>query len=284
MKTVASNKLELLRAMVDTYQGIQEERIRAENRLRAISKGMDESDPLREKFLERLTQLKRLENAIARDAQKELNGIPVYDKFLKHVRGLGAVLSAKLLALPLRLGVNLSSWYAYFGLTPHYYKCECKAGHKFLAPKVRTECPVKTVVDSGEPEECKAPVIRVEHIEHQSPRRLRGYKIFWNPKARVIAFLIGRSFMMKRGFYHEKIQEFYKRFSQREDLKNAPKGRLWAMAQRAATKLFIAHYYQASHELEGIPYRLPYAFEYLKHEHFISWQEVVEIEKRYEAK
>lgn len=75
------DKKALLRAIVDTYEDIQKERIRAENRLRSIVKGMDENDPLRIEILKRLTQFKELEGAIEKDALNALKGIPVYRAF-----------------------------------------------------------------------------------------------------------------------------------------------------------------------------------------------------------
>lgn len=264
------DKKALLRAIVDTYEDIQKERIRAENRLRSIVKGMDENDPLRIEILKRLTQFKELEGAIEKDALNALKGIPVYEEFLKKVKGIGTIYSIKLLALPLKLGVSLSAWNAYFGLTPHYYVCQCEKGHKFLYSKEVTRCPIKG---------CGALITQLEHIE-EAPRRKKGYYSFWNPKARALAYLISRNFVMlgERGFYGRMYRKFKKRILQRKDIEHYPQIRKEAMARRLTFKLFLAHFYQAYHELEyKASYRMPYQFEYLKHTDFISWREVIEL-------
>jgi len=42
--------------------------------------------------------------------------------------------------------------------------------------------------------------------------------------------------------------------------------------------------YQAWRELLGMGYRMPYAFEYLKHDDFIDWKDVLKIEEALRSK
>jgi len=254
-----------LRAMVDTYEAIQKERISAENRLRAMFQGVDETDPLRQSFFEKLTQLQNLEKAIARDIDKLLKREPVYTEFLHHVKGIGALLSARLIALELDPHKNISSWWAYFGLTPNYYLVECENGDKFMSPKVPAQCKY-----------CQAKIKNAEFV-NEAPRRKKGYKSFWNPHARKLVYLISTSFI-KLGKYYREVYKTKKEAILKSD-PNIQPIRADARARRYTVKLFLSHYYQATCELNGIPYTLPYSIEILKHDSLIHWKEVVAREK-----
>ncbi len=270
-----NQELKLIRALADTYMSIQKERVRASNRIESMLKDMDETEVIRQVVMEKIKQLEEIEKAIIKDIRPHLKKIAVYNEFLSRVKGIGEVFTTKLLALPLKPGLNLTSWNAYFGLVPTYYLCECEKGHRFMYPKVPSGCPVEI----GDPKNRKKCGANISHTEFKegAPRRMRGYKPFWNPKARALYFLIAQNFIRvgERGFYGRYFRQVKQRYEQREDLKNAPKIKINAMAMRSTFKLFLSHYYQAFHELAGLPYRLPYQFEYLKHTNFIDWKDVI---------
>ncbi len=255
----------VFRALADTYICIQKERIRAENRLRSIELNADEGDELRERILSHLRELRKVEKAVLKDAEKVANCVPVYKEFLSKVKGIGPAYAIKLLALPLQLGKPLSSWNAYFGLVPGYYMCVCENNHKFMSPKEPFTCI-----------ECGGAIVKSDY-KTSAPRRKTGYRAFWNPRARSLYFNIAKGFIMagENAFYCRMYRKFKEKILNRKDLGNLPDIRKDAMARRSTFKLFLAHYYQAYHELEGLPYRMPYAFEYLNHEGFIHWTEVV---------
>jgi hypothetical protein len=227
--------------------------------VRAALQGFDENHKQRIKIMQALADLKRVESSIANDMKRFLNGIPIYDEFLSRVKGMGGVLSCKLIALPLDIKRDLSSWNAYFGLTPRMWKCKCSSGHKILYPKQPITC-----------RECNSPI--EESIEMEQVRRLRGYKSFWSPRAKTLYYLIATSFMKGGGFYKD---EYIKYKAKMETTTSLAKGQVLFRALRHTFKLFLAHYYQASCELAGVECRLPYAFEYLNHKDFISWRDVV---------
>ena len=264
------------RALVDTYESIQKQRIGAENRLRNIELGRDESDELRANLLIHLTKLKEIEKAVLKDAEGLAREVPVYREFLSKVKGIGPSYTIKLLGLPLELGKPLSAWNAYFGLVPGYWLCVCEKGHRFMSAKEPLTCSVHIGDSAKDRQKCGSALTKTEYVS-QAPRRRSGYKSFWNPKARSLYFNIAKQFTLlgNKGFYGKMYRKFKERIQSRADLKDLPQIRKDAMAKRSAFKLFLAHYYQAYHELEGLSYRLPYAFEYLNHSEFISWQEVV---------
>lgn len=214
--------------------------------------------------------------AILQLAKTKLEQEVVYTEFLKHVRGVGEALALRLLSLPLDLNKDLTNWNAYFGLTPVVYKCQCEKGHKFLRPynpMLRAElCPVKITVD-GNRVPCKHAIVSVEEARCRS---YAGYLSFWNPRAKTLVYLFGKQFSLTGGFYKLRYQK------EKKEAESKVQTKIHAIkrAYRSTFKLFLAHYYQACHDLYGLDYRLPYQFEYLDHKHFIPWQQVVEFDEK----
>jgi len=262
--------LNIIRALADTYMSVQKERISGEARIRAIVQGYDEEDPRRIAVMKLLSDFREVENNTVKIMLEELKTIPVYTEFLRHVKGIAEVLSCKLIALPLKLGENLSSWNAYFGLTPRLWRAICREGHKRLYPKEPYSCRMRVRDDSGRMHICGADIKEKEIID--GSRRIRGYQSFWNPRAKVLYFLISDSLRKQGRFY----KDIYLRQKQKlEFLNSLSKMHIQQRAMRYTFKMFLAHYYQASHELAGIDYKLPYVFQYLGHKDFIDWKEVV---------
>ena len=276
------------RALADTYISLQKLRVASGNRIIAMTQQMDEIEDIRESVLNRIViELKRMENEIGKEAEDILKDIPVYTEFLSKIKGLGPILSLKLLSINWDLTKDLSSWNAYCGLVPHVYKCQCEEGHKILLPydpndpKNPKDVKCYYVIDREKDKttkqikliRCGAPIVKAE----MAPcRKYKGYAFFWNPKARTIMWLIGTSFAKTGGFY----KEIYKKWKQiYVEIKELKTGHAIEAAKRKAKKLFLAHFYQAYHEIEGLPWRIPYQFEYLQHGDFIHWTEVVKIDE-----
>jgi hypothetical protein len=265
----------IFRAMADTYESVQKVRIRAENQLRAIEQASDEYEPERVSLNNRLTDIIKLEGDLQKDMLSELKHLDIWNEFLIHVKGVGKTLSCKLIALPVDWSRDLSSIKSYFGMTPVYWKGECVEGHKLLYSKQPVTC--FEVIDE-ERNLCVLPVIKTEFIEKQSPKRIKGWKGFWNNRGKTLLFLISEQFV-KQGKYYRGVYDSAK---QREIKKGECKNdmHIHLRAKRTASMMFLSHYHQAINELEGKEIRKPYQFEYLKHENFISWQDVVIIEKQ----
>ena len=263
------NKRKNLKALVDTYESIQDERIRAENRLRAMHLSMDERETNREAFYNLiLTPLQEMEKELVKALKKELRGDPVYEGFLKHIKGIGPVLSAKLLSLPLKLGVNLSDWNAYFGLVPFYFKCKCSRGHKFLSAKYPLFCPV------CKKNEQPHTILEVEKVE-EIAKPVAGYISFWNPHAKKLYWITTDQFVKlgHRGFYGQLYRKIKHDYSHR--YKDLPPLRIDRRARRTTFKIFLSHFYTAYHDIMGLDARPPYPFEYLNHTGYIDWRDAV---------
>jgi len=296
-----------LKSMCDTYKMVQKIRVAAENRLRAIKQEYDEKDPRRIIALNHIKSIERFEKEVVKEADEVLSSFPIYAEFLSKVNGISVRTSLRLLSLGLDINKELSSWYAYFGVVPIYWACTCEKGHKVLLPKdpfltgatciqsVKTNSDSDVVKDEEtgkiqmvervEMRKCGAKIVSAEP---KPPTKVRGYYHFWNDYAKETYFIVTDYWVKKpdnsfygRVFINErrKLMERGVDYVRTVKGKVVPSRRATLSARRKAFKIFLAHMYQASRELNGMQYRMPYSFEFLKHDDFIDWKKVLEIEK-----
>ena len=250
--------MEQLKDLVRSYEVLQETRLKAENQLRALN-GIKAS-----RVLEKLRELKSIENTLTYEMKKELQKYDEYNLFLSQVHGVGPTLAAKLMVLELDPSKHLSSWNAFFGLVPKYWIMECEDKHKYAHPRNTKECPV-----------CgKAPVKFQEVIG--APRKQKGVRMFFSTKSKALYYLIGTQFVKSGKFY----KRFYYQVKTRKQQQypDYPAGRLHYQALRSTFKLFLAHYYEVKREVYGLPPEKPYQFEYMEGHDYISYHQVLAFE------
>jgi hypothetical protein len=307
-----------LRALYDTLEGVQKLRISAENRLRAITQQYDEGHPERVIAIQHVKDIEKFENYVSSEAEKLLRENQIYKEFLSKINGIAVRTSLRLLALGLDINRELSDWYAYFGIVPIYWACECEHGHKILLPsnpfttgatcimRVKDKETEDTVEDiNGEVTKVKRVTMkkcggRIIKAEEKPPRRIDGYFSFWNKRAKKTYYIItdywvknpdksfyGRIFKQER----EKLMQrpnaegvYYKIVDKDGKLVKVPSRKATLSARRKAFKIFLAHLYQAWREILGMGYRMPYAFEFLGHDDFVDWKTVIGIEAQLRAK
>ena len=286
--TQINERRKYYRALADTYFGLQKIRVASNNRIKAMLNELDEIEDIRESVLNSITtELIKLEKAIGDEAKEVLKNEPVYVEFLSKVKGLGPILSLKLLSINWDMTKYLSSWNAYCGMIPYAYKCKCEEGHRILFsfnpfdPQKQHLAKCYYVLDIERDKKkkttkiirCKASIISAE----KAPcRKYKGYAIFWNPKAKTIMWLIGTSLAKTGGFYKEIYKKWKNFYLTNKKLKT---GHAIQCAIRKTSKLFLAHFYQAYHEVEGLECPPPYQFDYLNHDDFIHWTKVIEIDE-----
>jgi len=286
-----------LRAIVDSYMSIQKIRIGAENRLRNVLMNNDEFEPVRLEIMNELTKLRDTEKGLEKLMKKYLKEIEVYNIFLKHIKGLGNVYSAKLLSLNLDITKSFDSWLAYFGLIPHYYLGICKNGHKFMYSRYVDRCPVDILEgnnnsceinnDNGKKsnmtikmKKCNAEVIDIQKYE-EAPRKKCGIKSFWNSKARALYYLIARQFILigDRGYYGRLYRKCKEKIMNREDIKDIPYKRKVSMAFRITFKVFLSNFYEAYCDSLGIEPKFGKYYRYLMDKGvWISYKDVLKEE------
>jgi len=275
-----------VRALTDLYYDLQKSRIALENRVRAIKQERSHQSQEEAKVLSSvLEDVVRMEKAIPRAFQAYVAKSPVWP-WLSRVKGIGVILAANLVSIygDCSKFDTISKMWAYTGL--HVIKrCEnCKKRYfdselekqKFIDKMVKrlegmaerrkngsqfkkedAEKRVKGWICSCEqpkPYSC-APSIRGDEIPD------------WNKNARVLAFKIADSFIKHECFG----QRLYKQFYAEELNKGKPKGKAYMTARRKVVKIFLANYWINARKAVGLPTRVPYVQEYLKHTDIVEW-------------
>lgn len=144
--------------------------------------------------------LEGVERRIEKTVQSRINNYDIYTKYLKHIKGIGPMFSANLIAMlsPIERFPKPSSVTAYVGLTGEHYEVECKKGHKTLYSSVPTSCRVRITLDNGESfgesrEPCGAEIERITKIKGAMKRK-KGYTMMINTNLKTLMFKIGNSF------------------------------------------------------------------------------------------
>lgn len=262
MPKYLTENIEFYKIMTSAYNQLQKTRIASENRAKKLLK---EEDKVIEEMIQKIKKNEvDYRSMIKKMLEKEI----IWTNFLRHISGIGETIAMKLLSFPLDLEKNITNWWSYAGLVPYVYKCQCEKGHKILSPKEIVLCDYK---DFSHENKCNAKIVSCQIGE---TRRYNGYKSFWNPKLKTLAFIVSDLFI-KQGKYYRKVFDFYKK---RELEKGITKSHAHMRAKRLAFKIFLSHLHQAGCELLGVPYRKPYQFEFLNHKSFVDWKVVVDIE------
>jgi len=143
-------------------------------------------------------------------------------------------------------------------------------------------------------------------------RKIKGEKLNYNPKAKVLAWKIVHSFVMQNTPFYRAVydkekakqlvlleshedEENHKSLASQSAVENRvidashhrdethkpiatpPKSKLHAerRAYRKTAKIFLAHYWLCARELKGLEISAPYVIERMGHEHFVDWHEAV---------
>ena len=275
-----------VRALTDLYYDLQKSRIALENRLRAINQQTSHQSQEEAKVLSSvLDDVVRMEKSIPKAFQAYVVNSPVW-LWLSGVKGIGVILAANLVSTygDCSRFDTVSKMWAYTGL--HVIKrCEnCKKRYfdTQLEKERYVEKTVKRlegmaqrrkVVSSFKKEEAEKKVKGwICSCEQPKPYScapsMRGDEIpDWNKNARVLAFKIADSFIK-----HECLgQKLYKQFYAEELNKGKPKGKAYMTARRKVVKIFLANYWVNVRKAVGLPTRVPYVQEYLKHTDILEW-------------
>jgi hypothetical protein len=275
-----------VRALTDLYYDLQKSRIALENRLRAINQQTSHQSQEEAKVLSSvLDDVIRMEKSIPKAFQAYVVNSPVW-LWLSGVKGIGVILAANLVSTygDCSRFDTVSKMWAYTGL--HVIKrCEnCKKRYfdtqlekeryvEKMVKRLEGMAQRRKVVSSFKKEEAEKKVKGwICSCEQPKPYScapsMRGDEIpDWNKNARVLAFKIADSFIK-----HECMgQKLYKQFYAEELNKGKPKGKAYMTARRKVVKIFLANYWVNVRKAVGLPTRVPYVQEYLKHTDILEW-------------
>lgn len=228
--------------------------------------------------------LKTLEEGLAKKIKKEVPEHPIWDKWLKHVGGIGLILAAQLICL----------------ITGQVHTPECQVKRDaYYSKKKRGEGKRGVREDDKEdypkgcPYICDCPLVGIERfgsvsslwkyagmdvVNGKAPRRKKGEKISWNPRLRALCYNIGKSFVMNIKGPYRKHYDRFKALEQAKNLersKGLSKGHIDARARRKTVKLFLAHLFDQWYRLPSPGYPdgreppKPYAFDVKGHSGYI---------------
>ena len=203
------------------------------------------------------------EEGIAKSIVPWVSETGIYEKYLKHIRGIGPILSANLIAMlnPITDFPKPSMLISYAGLSGSHYEQECKEGHKFITASPKPSCPVNMSETTDEIKPCGAEIIKSEFLNTPMKRKT-GYHIFINSRLKTTLFKIAASFEKQspklaqyRLLYDMKKAEYASR-KELQDEKGG-KGHIRMMAFRYIEKRFLVNLHVAW--MQGLGYEVtPY--------------------------
>jgi hypothetical protein len=263
-----SPELAELKLQISCFYALQEHRIKAGNRIFALSEFLD-VDQDRAKSLHariiggnlegvKYSGILEVEERIGKDIKKLVDAQPLWQLWLKDVKGIGPIFAGGWMSAigdPAKFD-NVGKLWAYAGL--HTVPANTAYVEKFIDnPRIRAAVEAGAVVGDPNNQDLR-----------MMPRRERGKRANWSPFMRTLAWKTGGSFVKSKGPY----REFYDRYRARYEITRpeTTDAHRFAMAKRKTVKLFLSHLWEAWRLIEGLPVRQPWALEYGGHTTYIE--------------
>jgi len=208
---------------------------------------------------------------------------PLWSTWLANVRGIGPCIAGGLLSwIDIHKAIYVGNLWKYAGLAVTVDRMECPECNE-----VYTDVPnVEARIAKGMPKEpprCEKDGTFLRIFGH-SNRREKGKMLGYNPRVKTLCWKAGESFVKqdpKRSGYRRLYEQFRTKIEDKiaanngfchkehKNDKGNPIGcfsaHKYAMAKRAAVKIFMSHVYLKWRGLLGLPVHDPYAFKMLGH-------------------
>lgn len=251
-------KRQRIRGIVRAIYDYQDVRIKMGNRLRFKADDSDQKDNGAEmainiedipSLVDAYEESKETEKGLSSSLKKELKGIPVYDNFLKDIKGVGPMMAAVIIAeYDIYKAHTISAMNQFTGLNPGLVVGKKRIGDEIVATDkmIRGDCLTK------------------------------GFVAPYNARLRAkMLGVLGPSFLKSKSPYSKYYYDYKNRM---KNNKKTIEGKeiSWCettdkhrhnAAIRYMIKIFISDLYYAWRESEGLPTRCPYAEEYLGIKH-----------------
>lgn len=255
-KKLTKEKKQKIRELVEVYYDYQSNRVRTGNRLAVKKDGAFQNKDLPIIPMEEIPELvdilddsKDLENKIFNLIKREIKGIPIYEEFLKKVKGCGVMMSAVIISyVDIEKAVNASKIVQYAGLSAGMVRGKKKDKDGNI-------------------------VLTNDLIRGDKPTK--GYILPYNAKFKSKIMGVLADCFIKCKSQYKFYYDFYKnRKSHSEEFvngtdrkwKDESKGHIDMASKRFMMIMFLQDLYGKWRELEGLPVREPYPQEYLGHE------------------
>ena len=255
MKDPVKNSIKVL---TRTYYYYQNERIVLDNRLGMkkdgeIKKNVPERDEETLQLLYmRKEEVEELEKGFQKDIAKKIHGHPLWENFLKDVKGVGEVIAAVIISeIDIKRADTVSKLWAFSG--------------------------VATGMTCGKKYNKKKKEIVITEDKVKRDKKTKGYLCPYNQflKSKLLGVL-GSSFLRCNSPYRTFYDNMKHRLASKNwgeisknpvDKKNPRAGHQHNASIRKMIKMFEKDLYVAWRTLEGLPVRKPYQEEYLGHKH-----------------
>lgn len=261
MKTEINDELvSYLNFLCKTYDGLNKLIVSTKNRLAALNQDV------KPEHQDEVVYLEKIKGQVSRKINKELEYWPVWRTWLKSVPGIGPFIAGNLILL------------YYYKFIPVCKKCEtilekkdgsmfcntCNVAEKdgMLKHKIM-EKDFKMVSSWWH-------YLGEHNVDGHMPKKKKGQVADWSSRGRAISYQIGVSI--------EKLKEDepYKAFCNKQKEKIKTKNselkpyRVRMMANRAARKLLLSHFWHVARTIDGKSTEGPYAQSVLGHTNIIE--------------
>jgi hypothetical protein len=242
-------KVDRLRALVSTFEDFQQDRIRLQNRGRAV-------DPY---FLGLAADVRRLEEMVGREIAQELENEPLYTQYLRRIRGLGPILSGYLIAYLCRPRLA------------RYWK---KRGNPKLPPYARVVEETRDYILAQLPPVCEVATnpSKLHRYAGLAPgsRLARGEQVVWNPKVKTLMWKILMQFLktapgkrrrnVRVPKYAQLFQQVKREYAQRcpKPEKGSWKLKVHLTAKNITMRIFLTNLWLVYRRMHNLPVTSPY--------------------------
>ena len=243
---------EELRALVRTMYDMQDMRIRMSNRemLKADGTSQEDNGTKRPKSRDAKVQnyigsafvkSRGAEEDLRKAIANELGNYPIYETFLKNVKGCGTLMSAAIICeIDIAKAPNRSCLYQFAGLNPGMVQ-----GRKNIDGKI----------------------VKVDELV-RGDKKTKGFVSPYNAwlKMKLVEVLAG-CMIKAQGQYTKFYYDYKARLEQEDGWKDSTPAHRDMAAKRYMIKFFLADVYCKWRELEGLDVRCSYEEEYLGIKH-----------------
>ena len=217
--------------------------------------------PLLQPLLKHYKDLAESEERLKKQITDLVKDEHIYKYYLKHIKGIGPILAANLIALiEVERFKNVSKLWAYAGLSAEHYVNICEKGHKSITSSQRMFCPVKMANEkTGKFETCGAKIVKSEYVRAPMKRQ-SGYVLLINKKLKVAMWKVAQAFIKTDGNYRILLNEYKEQYIKNE---NMTKLHALNMSMRRVEKLFLSNLWSVWRHMLGLEVPKPYVVEKL---------------------
>jgi len=262
---------------------------------------------------ERIAGINRIENEYKKLMESYIVAEKIYEVFLSKIRGIGPVLSANI--------INAFGECRNYIFDPKEKKVIAREGIDANYNEIRKDVPRLYKLRGFPTVSSLWSYTGNNVVDGKAPKRKKGEKLNFDAGLRSMTYLISDSLMKQNRGYYRKIYESEKekqaakvfqpgelalKYGAKEKKKKVEsgseakpkgegkgyketdlklsKGHVHNRALRKVRKHILAHYWECSREIVGLPVERTYVEEVLQHQHIIGWKEAVAMEDTYEKK